>query len=122
MQNLEQIRARNAFQFGNNNSVSGKEGGEIIKKVPPLIMNHGLLATAAFSFSEKGEGWAKIFDAIANHLTDPDISILPADVVKDRKSMLDYLTSKEATSETLKLATNETMAWLQFARRFVSKN
>jgi hypothetical protein len=34
---------------------------------------------------------------------------------------MDWLTGTEATSESLKLATAEAMAWLGFARRFVKK-
>jgi len=120
MQNLEQIRARNAYQFSQQGAVAGKEGGEVIKKVAPLIMNHGLLATAAYSFTEK-VGWQKTFDAIAQHLADPDIGILPNNKVRDRATMMEYLTAQNTTSETLKLATNEAMAWLQYARRFVTK-
>lgn len=119
MQNLEQVRARNAFQFSKEGGVSGKAGGEVIKKVAPLIQNHGLLATAAYSFTEK-EGWQKVFNAIAKHLADPAISVVPARV-KDRVSLMEFLTGSEASSETLKLATQETMAWLTYARRFVSK-
>ena len=68
MQNLEQIRARNALQFANQGALSGDKGGEVIKKVAPLIQNHGLLATAAYSFTEK-EAWQRVFDAIAQHFT-----------------------------------------------------
>lgn len=122
MQNLEQIRARNAIAFANRDGdkIRGSQGGEVIKKLPPHILNHGLLATAAYSFTEK-LGWQLTFDAIAKHLADPDVAIVPADKVKDRATLLDYLTAKETTSEVLKLATNETMGWLQYARRFVSK-
>jgi CRISPR/Cas system CMR-associated protein Cmr5 small subunit len=119
MQNLEQIRARNVLAFALSGRISGKKGGEVIKKIPPLILNHGLLATAAYSFTEK-EGWQKVFDAIAQHLADKDIAIVP-ESVKDRQSLMDFLTQKETTSETLKLATAEAMAWLQYARRFVEK-
>lgn len=119
MQNLEQIRARNVLAFAKVVTISGKEGGEVIKKIPPLILNHGLLATAAYSFSEK-EGWQKVFDAIALHLADRDIAIAP-ESVKNRQTLMDFLTRKETTSETLKLATAEAMAWLQYARRFVKK-
>jgi CRISPR/Cas system CMR-associated protein Cmr5 small subunit len=119
MQNLEQIRARNVLAFAKSGRISGKEGGEVIKKIPPLILNHGLLATAAYSFTEK-EGWQKVFDAIAQHLADADIAIVPQ-TVNDRQSLMDFLTKKETTSETLKLATAEAMAWLQYARRFVKK-
>ncbi len=116
MQNLDQIRARNALSVG---SVSGDDGGEVIKKVAPLILNHGLLATAAFSFTEK-EGWQIVFDAIAHHLADPDINIVPVEC-SDRFKLMEFLTHKTTSSETLKLATAETMAWLTYASRFVKK-
>ena len=121
MQNLEQIRARNALAFSDSHGeqVKGAQGGEVIKKIAPLIQNHGLLATAAYSFTEK-TGWQVTFDAIARHLADPDVAVAPAKV-KDRQTLMDFLTSKEATSETLKLATSEAMAWLTYARRFVKK-
>lgn len=116
MQNLEQVRARNALTLG---PVSGDKGGEVIKKVAPLILNHGLLATAAYSFTEK-EGWQKVFDAIARHLADKDIAIVP-ETVKNRQELMEFLTRKDTSSETLKLATAEAMAWLVYARRFVKK-
>jgi len=119
MQNLEQIRARNVLAFAKSGTISGKEGGEVIKKIPPLILNHGLLATAAYSFTEK-EGWQKVFDAIALHLADKHIAIAPKTVMS-RQTLMDFLAGKETTSETIKLATAESMAWLQYARRFVKK-
>jgi CRISPR/Cas system CMR-associated protein Cmr5 small subunit len=122
MQNLEQVRAGNALKFAikDGEKVCGPQGGEVIKKLPPLIINHGLLATAAYSFGEK-IGWQLTLDAIALHLSDPDVAVLPADKVKDRISMISFLTAKDTTSEVLKLATIETMAWLQYARRFVKR-
>ena len=119
MQNLEQIRARNALNFANQGALSGEKGGEVIKKVAPLIQNHGLLATAAYSFTEK-EAWQRVFDSIAQHLADKDIAIA-APEVKDRQTLMEFLTKPNTTSETLKLATAETMAWLTFACRFVKK-
>lgn len=116
MQNLEQVRARNALSLG---PVAGDKGGEVIKKVAPLVLNHGLLATAAYSFTEK-EGWQKVFDAIARHLADKDIAIVP-DSVKNRQDLMEFLTRKDTSSEVLKLATAETMAWLTYACRFVKK-
>jgi CRISPR/Cas system CMR-associated protein Cmr5 small subunit len=121
MQNLEQIRARNALAFAQKDGekIRGPQGGEVIKKLPPHILNHGLLATAAYSFTEK-VGWQLTFDAIARHLADKDVAIVPENVT-DRAKLMEFLTHKNTTSETLKLATNETMAWLQYARRFVAK-
>ena len=122
MQSLEQIRARNAMAFAerDGDKIRGPQGGEVIKKLAPQILNHGLLATAAFSFTEK-LGWQLTFDAIARHLADPEVGIVPPDRVEDRSSLMDYLTTKTTSSEVLKLATKETMAWLQYARRFVTK-
>ena len=119
MKNLEQVRAKNALEFSKSGPVSGDKGGEVIKKIPPLILNHGLLATLAYSYSEK-EGWQKVFDAIAKHLADSEIGIIPKEM-NNREKLLEYL-SKDANSEILKAATLESMAWLSYARRFVKKN
>lgn len=122
MKNLEQIRARNALALANETTLQGKQGGDMIKKVPSLILNHGLLATAAFSYSEKPSGaWVTLFGAITKHLADPDIAILPTGL-SNRDQLMDFLTSKEATSDLLKRATAETMSWLAYARRFVKKS
>ncbi len=121
MKNLEQIRARNALQFSKDHVVAGKQGGEVMKKISPLVLNHGLLATCAYSYAENNEGWKKVFDAIAAHLADPEIGILPKDKVT-RDGMMQALTGKESNSELLKRATAEAMAWLSYARRFVKKS
>ncbi|MEI6342362.1 MAG: hypothetical protein WCR07_10420 [Verrucomicrobiota bacterium] len=99
MHNLDQIRARNSLEFAKKEGerVTGTQGGEVIKKLAPHILNHGLLATAAYSFSEK-LGWQLTFDAIARHLSDPAIAILPADRVKDRITLVEYLTAKETVT------------------------
>ena len=120
MKNLEQIRARNALNFAEQKrgQLGGKEGGKVITKLPSLILNHGLLATAAYSYTEDARAWELIFDAIASHLADAEIRILPPQA-NGREKMMAFLTGNDATSETLKLATAEAMAWLAFARRFV---
>ena len=122
MQNLEQIRARNALLCDEDDGklIVGPKGGDVIKNMPSLILNHGLLATAAYAFTEK-EGWQKVFDHVAKHLADGDIAIVP-DSVDSHRDLMDFLTKPGTTSETLKLATAETLAWLSFARRFIRKN
>ena len=122
MQNLEQVRARNALrcQKEDGTLIVGPQGGEVIKKLPPLILNHGLLATAAYAYTQK-EGWQTVLNHIARHLADPEIAIAPAGTQKHEQLMA-FLTGPEATSETLKLATLETMAWLSYARRFVRRD
>jgi CRISPR/Cas system CMR-associated protein Cmr5 small subunit len=119
MQNLEQIRARNALRCAEEDGerITGPQGGDVISKVPSLILNHGLLATAAYAYTQK-QGWQLLFDHIARHLADEDIRIVEAEVT-GHGELMNYLTGTSASSETLKLATAETLAWLGYARRFV---
>lgn len=123
MKNLEQIRARNALAAAKNPKlqITGQQGGEVIKKIPSMVMNHGFLATGAFGLGEKQKGWEDAFTAIAQHLADPDIALVPKDKT-DAESLLTYLTSDDANSEKLKLVTNEAMAWLNYARRFINRD
>lgn len=118
MQNLNQIRARHVMELVSK-WVSGKNGGEVVKKIPPRIMNNGLLAALAYSLDEK-EGWGAIFDAIAKHLASPEIQVVDSSV-KDTRTLLEYLVKKETSSAKLREATSETMAWLDFARRLIHK-
>ncbi len=127
MFNLEQIRSRNALAFAQSREgqESGANGGEVIKKIPPLILNNGLLATLAYGFDKKGQdeyrnkGHRFVFDAIAKHLSDSAIGILPKGC-SNSEEMAKRLTSSEEDSQTLKLCTAEAMAWLNYARRFVN--
>ena len=109
MKNINQIRARNAF-----NTIGcigkGENGGEVVKKIPPIIMNNGLLPALAYAKEKKG--WGSVFKAAEKHLQDDDIKLLPKGA-----DLLDYLITK-ADSQSLKLITNEILAWLEFLRRF----
>ena len=122
MKNLAQVRAASALQLANNNQggIVGANGGEAIKKVPPMIAANGLLAALAFSLEEKKQGlqrpgYAAIFDAIAVHLQSSEISITQD--TRDAKSLLKHLVNSD--SQILKLATAEAMEWLGYARRFI---
>jgi CRISPR/Cas system CMR-associated protein Cmr5 small subunit len=120
MKNLEQIRAHSAIQFADEvasgrSPASGAQGGEAIKKIPPMIMGNGLLATIAFSLEPRRDGYASIFSALAKHLASNDIGITPGAV--DASSLIRQLT--ESDSATLKLATAEALEWFGYARRFV---
>lgn len=119
MQNLEQIRARNAMQAAAKGKMSGNNGGEVIKKIPPLILNHGLLAIGAYAFDEK-TGFKNAVDAIARHLADKNINLLPDTYTADTSGLMSYLSTK-ADSNALRRCTAEAMAWLNYARRFIKK-
>jgi len=121
MQNLEQIRAASAWQTGRDETAGGKQNGEVIKKIPPMIQNHGFLAAAAYAYDDGNRGWRVAFDAIARHLADTRIGILPREK-DDTAKMIEFLTIGEgATSLNLKNATAEALAWLGYARRFIKK-
>ncbi|MCX6865142.1 MAG: hypothetical protein NTV46_02795 [Verrucomicrobia bacterium] len=125
MKNLEQVRAQSAIQFADDvaagrSAAHGAEGGEAIKKIPPMIMANGLLAALAFALEVdknglKRDGYASIFSALAKHLAGEPIAI--AHGVTDATSLIRHLT--ESDSATLKLATAEALEWLGYARRFV---
>ena len=87
---------------------------------------NGLLAALTFALEKKydkklkktvlqRDGYAAIFDAIAEHLQSPEVSI--TNETDDANSLLDHLVASD--SQTLKLATAEAMEWLSYARRFV---
>ena len=120
--NLEQIRAKSALEFANGPAPkTGVNGGEAMKKIPPMIMGNGLLAAIAFSIEENKnglvrKGFAATFDAVAKHLSDSEIGILES--IENADDLIDALSKED--SETLKLATAETLEWLGYARRFVT--
>jgi CRISPR-associated protein Cmr5 len=117
MKNLEQIRAANALAYAQAGlDTRGQQGGNVLKKLPALVMGNGLLAAGAFAYAQKGDsGWRTCFDHIAKHLAHPDISIAPGQDNLDK--LMDFLSGK-ADSQVLKLATEEALAWLSYARRF----
>ncbi len=122
LQNLEQIRAKHSLEFAKSEAPQhGANGGEAMKKIPPMIMANGLLAAIAFGIEERRNGpvrpgFKAAFDAIAIHLSSKEIDITSE--VRSAEQLINYLV--EADSETLKLATAETLEWLGYARRFVS--
>jgi CRISPR/Cas system CMR-associated protein Cmr5 small subunit len=121
MKNLEQIRAANALAYAEAGvNTRGSQGGEVVKKLPALIMSNGLLAAGAFAYAKnEGEGWYVCFDHLAKHLAHVDVGVVPRDKA-NLKALLDYLT-RAADSGTLKQATDEALAWLCYAKRFVKK-
>ncbi len=121
MKNLEQIRATNAMAYAHSGvNTRGAQGGEVVKKLPALIMSNGLLAAGAFAFAQKEDsGWRFCFDSLAAHLAHPDVAVVEPKANK-LDALLTFLT-QEADSHTLKRATEEALAWLAYAKRFVKK-
>ena len=117
MQNLNQIRARHVLEYANSALVRGRNGGEVIKKIPPVIMNNGIMAALAYSLDKNQQAWQGVFDAIAVHLSSEEISMIPKDK-NSAETLLDYLAS-DASSTELRDITAEAFEWLNFARRLV---
>lgn len=121
MKTLAQIRAQNALRcYGRK--FAGKEGGELIKKLPALIRNDGLLAALAFCI-EKGDDYLIVASLIANHLAyqgenqreDGRIAITSA---SDAIGLVQELASGDASK--LRRATSEALALLNYMKRFVA--
>lgn len=111
MKNLEQIRARNALDAYPKIG-KGEEGGKFLDSFPAMIIENGLLATIAFSKAKK-KGYLDTCDAIAVHLKSVGTSHLDK---PDASSLLDWLTKQE--SSVLRMCTAETLAYLNYLRRF----
>lgn len=119
MQNLNQIRARHVLQFSEfQQGLKGKNGGEVIKKIPPVIMNNGLLSALAYSLDKNNAAWKTVFDGIAAHVASEEVAKVPPDRTT-AEALLDYLVSPDSSSALLRDVTAEAAAWLDFARRLV---
>jgi len=118
MQNLEQIRARNALAAARA-PYRGDNEGEVVKKIPALIRENGFLAAAAFALQKRGD-YERVFSAIISHLADKDVAKLaqPGSL----EDLIRWLTTSEkATATRLRDVTAEAMAYLAYLRRFARK-
>jgi len=123
MKNLDQIRAANAIHH-KDTVFPGAEGGEVVKKVPTLIRDNGMLAAAAFAAEPKGEegkyknpGHKKVFDCIIEHLASDGVEILKKKM--QLEDFIQYLAAGD--SAMLRNITAESMAYLNYLRRFARK-
>lgn len=116
MQNLEQIRAGDALNAARSRAFAGKNRGEVVKKVPAMIRESGLLAALAFALERndkdklKNEGHFAVFQAVTEHLgkdRDPD-------------ALMDRLSSRASSTE-LREDTVQTLSYLAYLRRFADK-
>lgn len=131
MKNLEQIRAKHALDFwhpvqGHPPAARGVNQGDVVSKLPGLIVSNGLLQTAAFAKS-KGGGHEELLRAVFQFLCHPDRALLPPPPQpRQGETELDtyirLLTDgQEATSQRLQTATAEALAYLGYLKRFATK-
>lgn len=115
MKNLEQIRAAAALPAAKDLSRSA------VNKLPALIMQSGLLATAAFCAAEGGgenrKDMKKALEATAEHLASRDL--LRAGV-KTVTEMIGDLSKRD--SHHLQQATAESLAFIAYLKRFAPKD
>ena len=122
MKNLDQIRAANAIRH-QNTVFPGAEGGEVVKKVPTMIRDNGMLAAAAFAAEPKGNGnyknpgHKKVFDCIIEHLASNGVNLL--DRAMPLEDFIRFLVGGD--SAVLRNITTESMEYLNYLRRFARK-
>lgn len=122
MKNLDQIRAANAIRH-QNTVFPGAEGGEVVKKVPTMIRDNGMLAAAAFAAEPKGNGnyknpgHKKVFDCIIEHLASNGVNLLER--AMPLEDFIRFLVGGD--SVVLRNITTESMEYLNYLRRFARK-
>lgn len=116
MKNLEQIRAAHAWDHRTGLKQSDVNG------LPPMILNNGLLATAAFAAvvndqqQAKRPGMKKAMDALAGHLAANRLLAAGKGTVT---GLLEDL-PKRTDAMPLQRATAEALAYLSYLKRFAS--
>ena len=122
MKNLEQVRAANALDAGKKN-YRGVKDGEVVKKIPAMIRENGLLTALAFAVERKDgdalkhEGHHGVWKAIIEHLAHKDIKRLARSCSPD--DLVVFLAQDaNATAACLRDITEETLAYLNYLRRF----
>lgn len=116
MKNLEQIRAKNALDATTGKTFKGANDGEVVKKIPTMIRENGLLGALAFAVeNESKKGHADVFRAIIRHLA--DIRVIKKEI--DLTAFVQELCAADAVY--LRVVTAESMAYLNYLRRFARK-
>lgn len=123
MRNLDQIRAGNAFEAAQGTTYRGANDGEVVKKIPTMIRENGLLGALAFAcetkieggrVKPKNEGHNEVFGAIITHLNSLETKLRDFDPNPE-------IFHQQLCSESpilLQAITAEVMAYLSFLRRF----
>ena len=120
MRNLEQIRAKNAFAW-RNKIREAKGCGKphaVVKKVPTQIIQNGFLGALAFAIENNGTGYEDVFNAILDHLLSSGMN--QGIACDNLQEFVDELSSK-CDGDSLRAITAESLAFLNFLRRFVQK-
>lgn len=125
MQSLDQIRADNALIAAGlkdgpaNSNPPSKCNAKAVDKLPALIVNNGLLAASAFALKKASTDRKLVdaMDAVAWHLSDSRIKRLSPQH-RSTEQMLQHLCA--SSSDKLRLATTEALAFLTYLKRFAT--
>ena len=111
--NLELKRAAHAIKACQKENFGGAKGGEVVKKLPPMIRESGLLGALAFALSKSdNDGHLKAFDTICRHLNE-----LGKVRTNTAAGLLEELI-EDSDSLKLRDVTAETLLYLNYLRRF----
>ena len=125
MKNIDQIRARNALdctvscpESERRTRCACKQGneGNCLSGYPSLVIGNGLLACLAFSI-DKGKQHLRVANAVAYHLA--DLGVVPQRN-PSAEALRDALAARTADALLLQRATDESLAFLAFLKRFAS--
>ena len=110
MQNLEQIRAAHALKKA---TILDRKA---VNKLPPMILNNGLLAASAFAKDGNRDGLREAMDAVGDHLKARGLVATDAG---NCEGMIKDLAARP--SGDLRRATVEALAYLAYLKRFAVK-
>lgn len=116
IENLDQIRAQHAVR------VAEGIDRKAVTRIAAMIVNNGLLAAAAFADQRTSQGqpqkpeMKKVCDVLADYLRSRGLTSGSVTT-----AMISDLCSRERTSQDLRLATDEALAYLGFLKRFAAR-
>jgi len=120
MKNLEQFRAAKALDVAENTSKAS------VSKLPAMILINGLLATAAFAGEKKKDGktpkrpeMKAVLDGAAVHLSNVELNIPILAKAKSSEDLIAMLSTSDSLN--LQAATQETLAFVSYVKRFTTK-
>ncbi|MBR1835904.1 MAG: type III-B CRISPR module-associated protein Cmr5 [Kiritimatiellae bacterium] len=116
MQNLAQVRAKNALSAAPGIGSGQGDGKSVAKKVPAQIIQNGILGALAFAI-ETQAGYLDVFNAVCVHLRSPELAALRISP-SSPNALFDALSN--ASSDTLRAVTAETLEYLNYFRRFAN--
>lgn len=119
MTNYEQQRAIDAYEAAEGKKSDrfiGKGGSKkVVSKVASMILSNGFIGAMAFAVSNERQGHEAVFEAVLDHLKKAGRDYgLQTD---DCRSFLKDL-SEKASVDVLRVVTDETLAYLNYLRRF----